>query len=258
VGADIDADDAAALRACGETFQHRLLAFAVEAEPVDDPLVGIEAKQARTRIAGLRLRRHGSNLDEAEAEAQQRIGYLAILVEAGGDADRVREIQPERAHLQPRVVHRRARQRRETQRLDRERMRILRVECAHQRPRQAVEQADHGAASARMGSGNTCRPSAPRGNGSTHLIVPASGSGPEGWGNRSPPPEGSHLRAAPRAPAATATRRRPSTLAKCRAAVSPTCAAVEKWMKPSLRSTAAPRNTPARSAARQSAASQIL
>ena len=45
---------------------------------------------------------------------------------------------------------------------------------------------------------------------------------------------------------------------KCLAAVSATCAAVEKWMKPSLRSTGEPRKLPAVSAVAQSVAGQIL
>ena len=54
VGADIDADDAALIGARGEPGQHRIGALAVEAEPIDHGLVGIETEQARARIAGLR------------------------------------------------------------------------------------------------------------------------------------------------------------------------------------------------------------
>src|SRR4029079_14655509 len=64
--------------------------------------------------------------------------------------------------------------------------------------------------------------------------------------------------AGPRPPAATATRTRSAAPAKCFAAVSATCVAVEKWMNPSRRSTAAPANVPDRSASRQSVLSQIL
>lgn len=45
---------------------------------------------------------------------------------------------------------------------------------------------------------------------------------------------------------------------KCFRAVSATCAAAEKWMKPSRRSSALPRYTPCRSASRQAEAGQIL
>ena len=79
-------------------------ALAVEAEPVDHAFVGVEAKQARTRIARLRLRRHAADLDEAEAEPEQLIRHLGILVEARREADRIGKRQPERLHAQLLVV----------------------------------------------------------------------------------------------------------------------------------------------------------
>ena len=127
VGADIDADDAAVVGARGEPRQHRRRALVVEAEPVDHALVGLEPEQARPRIAGLRPRRHGADLDKAEAEAQQRVRHLRVLVEAGGDADRIGEIEPEGAHRQ--LARDRAAgraDRHEAQRLDRQSVRILR------------------------------------------------------------------------------------------------------------------------------------
>ena len=104
VGADIDADDAARVRRARKPAQHRLGALAVEAEPVDHALVGGEPEQARARIARLRLRRHGADLDEAEAEPEQRIGHLGVLVEPGRHADRIGEVEPEGPHREPRVV----------------------------------------------------------------------------------------------------------------------------------------------------------
>ena len=116
------------MRARGEPRQHDRRAVVVEAEPVDDRVVGVETEQARARIAGLRARRHGADLDEAEAEPQQRVRHLGILVEAGREADRIGEIQPEGADRKPRIVGPRRRQRRQLQRAQREPVRVLRVE----------------------------------------------------------------------------------------------------------------------------------
>ena len=52
-------------------------------------------KTRGARVAGLRPRRHRADLDEAEAEGEQRVGHLAVLVEAGGDADRIGEVEAE-------------------------------------------------------------------------------------------------------------------------------------------------------------------
>ena len=45
----------------------------------------------------MRPRRHGSDLDKAEPEPQQRVRHLRALVEAGGHADRIGEVQTESA-----------------------------------------------------------------------------------------------------------------------------------------------------------------
>ena len=146
-------------------------AVAVEAEPVDHRLVGIEAEQARARIARLRLRRHAADLDEAETEPQQRIRHLGILVEAGRKPDRIGKAQPEGRDGKRLIVRRRTRQRRELERLQRQRVRLFGVEHAQQRRREAVEQGDHGAS-----SGNRC-PSVPSGSGFTQRTA-ESGSVP--------------------------------------------------------------------------------
>ena len=126
-------------------------ALAVEAEPVDHRLVGIEAKQARPRIARLRLRRHAAGLDEAEAEPEQRIDHFGILVEAGRKADRIGKLRPKAAtpsfsssgagrgsgaSFSARSASACA---------------CSGIEHAQQRRGEAVEQRDHGAS-----SGNTC------------------------------------------------------------------------------------------------------
>ncbi len=138
-------------------------ALAVEAEPVDDALVGGQPEQARARIAGLRLRRHGPDLDKAEAEPQERVRHLAMLVEAGRHADRIGKIEAEHPHRQPRIVARRGTARHQPEPLDGQPMGILGIEETQQGPGQAVEQADHGAS-----SGNTWRPSGPKASGTAH------------------------------------------------------------------------------------------
>ena len=104
VGADIDADDAGKLRARRKSSKHGLGAVIVEAHAVDHGLVALEAEQPRPRIAALRLRRHRADLDKAEAEPQQRVRHLGVLVEARGHADRIGEIEAEGAHRELAVV----------------------------------------------------------------------------------------------------------------------------------------------------------
>ena len=150
VGADIDADDAALIRTRREPAQHRVGALAVEAEPVDDALVARQPKHARARIASLRPRRHGADLDEAEAELEQCIGHLGVLVEPRRHPDRIREIESEGAHRKPRIVRHQLDEGRDLQRQDGEPVRVLGIEQAQQRPRELFEQSDHG-----VSSGNT-------------------------------------------------------------------------------------------------------
>src|SRR5262249_20334045 len=97
-------------------------------------------------------RRDGSNLDEAETELEQRVGYLGMLVEARCHSDRIGEIEPEGTHGEPRVVRDRLAEWRGFQPLDGEPMGFLGVEHAQHWPRKRLEQADH-----RVSSGKTCR-----------------------------------------------------------------------------------------------------
>src|SRR5262249_58848584 len=66
VGADVHPDDTTFVRARGKAAEHGDGALAVEAQPVDHALIAVEPKEARARVAGLRQRRDGSNLDEAK------------------------------------------------------------------------------------------------------------------------------------------------------------------------------------------------
>ncbi len=130
--------------------QRRVGALRIKAQPVDDGLIGIKSEHARPRIAGLRPWRDGADFDETEAQSQQRVRHLGIFVEPGGDADRVRKIQPEYPHCQPFIVVRRRRERREFQHPDRQTMGVFRLERVQKRPCQAVEQSDHGFSSGKV------------------------------------------------------------------------------------------------------------
>src|SRR5262249_12832060 len=154
---------------------------------------------------------------EAETEPQQRIRHLAVLVEARRHADRIGEVEPESAHRETRIVACARQDRRNAQAEDREAMRVLGIKLPQQRPRQRLEQPDHGAS-----SGNMWTPSDPNGSGLAHSTA-SSVSTPYRCGNSAPPREGSHFNAGPSAAAATATRTRSAIPAKCRAAVSATC-----------------------------------
>ncbi len=144
VGADIDADNAAATEAFAEPCERRRRALPVEAEPVDHALVGSEPEDARTLIAGLGPRRHRSDLDEAEAQPQQRIGNRGVLVKARGNSDRIGKIAPKGADAERRVIGSSAGNRCKPKCVDRKLVRVLRIDDAQQWKRQAVKKAEHG------------------------------------------------------------------------------------------------------------------
>jgi len=49
--------------------------------------------------AGLGQRRDGADLDEAEAECRQPVDAFAVLVEPGGEADRIGKSAPSRCAI---------------------------------------------------------------------------------------------------------------------------------------------------------------
>ena len=122
---------------------HHLRALAVEAEAVDHGLVAIQPKHARTRIAHLWPRRHGADLDKAEAETQQCVRHLTMLVETGSNADRVGKGQAKGPDRQPIVVGFRRQPRRQFQRAHHQTMGVFRLHPARERPDKTVNQADH-------------------------------------------------------------------------------------------------------------------
>ncbi len=92
----IGADDAGLARrsARAEAGDEGVKALAVEAEAVDDPFVLVQAEQAWLAIARLGAGRHRARLHEAEAQGEDPVDGLGILVEAGGEPHRIGEIEP--------------------------------------------------------------------------------------------------------------------------------------------------------------------
>ena len=160
VRADVDADDPLAAGAGLEPVGHCVEPLAVEAEAVDHRPVAGEAEHPRARIAGLGLRHDSADLDEAETEAEQRIGHPRALVEPGGEADRIGKALPEQLDGQGRIVGRRTARRQQRQAANRQVVRRLGVEPVQQRPGEGEERVDHACG---ISAGNTCRPSGPRG-----------------------------------------------------------------------------------------------
>ena len=88
-GPDVDADQPR--RPPREARPGFVVAFVVEAEPVDDRTVLAQPEQSGARVAGLRTRRQRSDLDKAETEPQHRARNLGVLVESRGEPERVRK-----------------------------------------------------------------------------------------------------------------------------------------------------------------------
>ena len=65
----------------------------VEAHPVHERDALRGPKHARPRVAGLRPRRHRAELDVAESQGPEGVEIIAVLVEAGGQAQRMRKAQ---------------------------------------------------------------------------------------------------------------------------------------------------------------------
>src|SRR5690606_25789739 len=68
--------------------------LARKAETVDERALARGAKDARARVPGLRLARDGADLDEAETKLMPGCDRARVLVESGGEAERVPEAEP--------------------------------------------------------------------------------------------------------------------------------------------------------------------
>ena len=71
---------------------HRFQTVVVEAHSVDHGPVAGQAEQPGPGISGLRPGGDAARLDEAEAKSQGLVRDLGVLVEAGGQADRIWEV----------------------------------------------------------------------------------------------------------------------------------------------------------------------
>src|SRR5690606_17557626 len=99
--ADVDAQHATVL--CrAHPLEQVVDAVVVEAHAVDDGLGFRQAEQARLRVARLRARRHGADLGEAETQLAETVDGVAVLVQTGGQSDRVGEFQTHDLHWQGR------------------------------------------------------------------------------------------------------------------------------------------------------------
>ena len=142
------------------------MALVVEAEAVDHRLVLDQPEDARLGVAGLRLRRDGADLGKAEAEPEQRVRHLGILVVAGRNAERIGKGEAGDGLRQPRIGSGGAgRHEAGFQRLDRKAVRRLRIEAGTGRARASDWKAPIIASS----SGKTWVPSAPSGSGFSHM-----------------------------------------------------------------------------------------
>ena len=91
--ADVDAEDAAVLGLL-DVADQGVDAVVVETHPVDDALDLGQPEHARLGVARLRARGDRADFDEAAAHAGEAVDGFAVLVEAGGEADAVGELQP--------------------------------------------------------------------------------------------------------------------------------------------------------------------
>ncbi len=85
-------------------IDQKIHALVVEAHAVDQCLRRRQAKQPGFGIARLRAGRDGADFDKPEAASLPGSDAFAVLVQAGGQADRIGEIE---AHNAPRRVRNR-------------------------------------------------------------------------------------------------------------------------------------------------------
>ena len=91
VGANVDAEHTGTPLPRRESLRRNRRAAVVEAHPVDHRAVLDQPEQARLGIARLRTRGDRADLGKAEAQRQQLVRDLAILVEARRHAQRIGE-----------------------------------------------------------------------------------------------------------------------------------------------------------------------
>ncbi|MNI50264.1 hypothetical protein D3C73_1049150 [compost metagenome] len=95
--ADVDAQHALVLGRC-DASQQVIDAEVVEAHAIDDRLGFRQTEQARLRVARLRTWRDGADFDKTETQLGETIDGRAVLVQAGGQPHRIREVQAHDIH----------------------------------------------------------------------------------------------------------------------------------------------------------------
>ena len=95
VFAEVDAEDGARTRRGGNARDEGVNTVVVEAHAVDDGLVFGQAAEAWAVIARLRARGNGADFDEAESRAVKGADGDAVFIQPGGEAEAVREGQPQ-------------------------------------------------------------------------------------------------------------------------------------------------------------------
>ena len=139
----------------------------VEAEPVDDGFIVHQPEDARLVVAGLRLRRDGADLGEAETELQDFLGHLGILVVTGGKPQRIGKGEACDRLRQPRIGrHMAGRHQTGFQRLDRQPVGGFGIEEKQAAAAERLEEIEHQAS-----SGKIWRPSLPRGSGFSQMTA---------------------------------------------------------------------------------------
>src|SRR5437763_16329399 len=78
-----------------QPISDRVRAVVVETETIDQSSLFREPENPRLRITGLRFRGDGTDFNETESERGPSWNCHTVLVEASGEADRIREIQHE-------------------------------------------------------------------------------------------------------------------------------------------------------------------
>ncbi len=134
---DIDADDAR--WPPPETGERPRKALVVEAEAVNDRAVLVKAKKARACVSFLGQGGQRAHFHEAESQREHGAWDFGVLVEAGGEAERIGELKPKGFDCNSRIARSGRSARRDLQRVDRRAMGRLRWQMLQNRSRHITE-----------------------------------------------------------------------------------------------------------------------
>src|SRR4029453_14498650 len=117
---------------------NNLSAVIIKAETIDYRILFGITKNARTRIARLRLRCHGSDFDKRKSQSLPRRQRHTVLVQTGCKPAPMPEIQSERRHPSSLGSRSRTQPSRDAQARERELMRGFRIKRKEQRAKQTL------------------------------------------------------------------------------------------------------------------------